>query len=67
MILFDAGTYSELEKNVIKDFPQFEADEKDEWKIEAVKELTEAKFDGNILPNFTSKEIDEIRQYIATC
>ena len=67
MILFDSGSYSELEKNVMKDVPYVAADEKDEWKIEAVKDLTEAKFDGDILPNFTSTEIDEIRQYIATC
>ena len=67
MILFDSGSYSELEKNVMKDVSYVAADEKDEWKIEAVKDLTEAKFDGDILPNFTSTEIDEIRQYIATC
>ena len=67
MIRYDCGTFSELEKNIVKDVPYVAADEKDEWKIEAVKDLTEAKFDGNILPNFTSTEIDEIRQYIATC
>ena len=67
MILFDSGSYNELENNEIKDVPYVAADERDEWKIEAVKDLTEAKFDGDILPNFTKTEIDEIRQYIATC
>ena len=67
MVRFRCGTYSELQKNVVKDIPYVEADEKDKWKIEAVKDLTEAIYDGNILPNFTTTEIDDIRQYIATC
>ena len=67
MVRFRCGTYSELQKNVVKDVPYVEADEQDKWKIEAVKDLTEAIYDGNILPNFTTTEIDDIRQYIATC
>ena len=47
MIRFDSGTYTELEKNVKKDVPYMPAVEKDLWKIEAVKELTEAKFDNS--------------------
>ena len=67
MTRFDSGTYGELEMNVKKDVPYKIADEKDLWKIEAVKELTDAKFDDKILPNFTTKEIDDIRHYISTC
>ena len=67
MVLFDCGTYSELEKNVVKYVPYVEVDESDKWKIEAVKDLTEAIFDDNILPNFTTTEKEDIRKYISTC
>ena len=53
--------------NVAKSSPYVEVDEKETWKIEAVKDLTEAQYDRDILPNFTTTEIDDIRQYIATC
>ena len=67
MIRFNCGTYKELEKNIKKDIPYMPADEKDLWKIEAVKELTEAKYDNSILPSFTVAEIDDIRRHISTC
>ena len=67
MIRFNCGTYTELEKNIKKDTPYMPADEKDLWKIEAVKELTEAKYDNSILPSFTVAEIDDIRLHISTC
>ena len=67
MIRFNSGTYNELEKNVKKDVPYMPALEADLWKIEAVKELTEAKFDNSVLPNFTIAEIDDIRKHISTC
>ena len=43
-----------------------EADVNDLWKIEAVKDLTEAMYDNTILPNFTRDEISDIRDHIAT-
>ena len=67
MIRFNCGTYNELQMNVTKSSPYVEVDEKETWKIEAVKDLTEAQYDRDILPNFTTTEIDDIRQYIATC
>ena len=67
MIRFNSGTFSELERNVKKDIPYMAAAEEDLWKIEAVRELTDAKFDNTILPNFTVAEIDDIRQHISTC
>ena len=67
MIRFNCGTYNELQRNVAKSSPYVEVDEKETWKIEAVKDLTEAQYDRDILPNFTTTEIDDIRQYIATC
>ena len=67
MIRFSSGTYNELVKNVKKDVPYMPALEADLWKIEAVKELTEAKFDNSVLPNFTIAEIDDIRKHISTC
>ena len=67
MIRFNSGTYNELERNVKKSIPYVKVDEEDAWKIKAVIDLTEAQYDREILPNFTTTEIDDIRQYIATC
>ena len=67
MILFDCGTFRELEKSVVKAIPYVAAEEGEKWKIEALKDLTEAMFDGEVLPHFTRMEIDDIRQYLATC
>ena len=67
MLRFNAGTIAELRKNVLNDSTYKEANEDDLWKIEAVKDLIDAKFDRNILPNFQVNEIDDIRNYISTC
>ena len=59
-----------IEKNVVKAIPYVaaeEGEEGEEWKIEALKDLTEALYDGKVLPYFTRMEIDDIRQYLATC
>ena len=56
-----------MERNVTKSIPYVKVDEEDAWKIKAVIDLTEAQYDREILPNFTTTEIDDIRQYIATC
>ena len=67
MLRFNAGTIAELRKNVLKDSTYKKANEDDLWKIEAVKDLIDAKFDRNTLPNFQVNEIDDIRNYISTC
>ena len=66
MICFNSCNFKELETKVKKDIPYKAADDQDLWKLGAVLELTEAKFDDNILPNFTTKEIDDFRDYIST-
>ena len=39
----------------------------DLWKVQAVKDLVDAKFNHNILPNFTTNEIDDMRDDLSTC
>ena len=66
MLRLNAGTFKELKEN-IKIRPVYhEALEEDMWKIAAVKDLIDAKYDRTILPGFTSKEIDSIRDYLTT-
>ena len=68
MKLFDAATFEELHENLKKKNTVYkEANVQDLWKIEAVKDLVEAKFDKTILPNFTTNEIDDLRDHISTC
>ena len=42
-------------------------DEINQWKIEAIKDLIEARLDDNVLPRFTKSEINTIVDYISTC
>ena len=67
MLRFDAGIFEELKGNVQKKSIYKEANVHDLWKIESIKDLVEAKFDRSILPNFTSNEIDDLRDHISTC
>ena len=66
-LLFDSGTFAELQQNVKNNREYKEAETIDLWKIEAVKDLTEALQDNTILPNFTKNEISDIRDHIAIC
>ena len=66
-LLFNSGTFAELQQDVKKKREYKEADVNDLWKIEAVKDLTEAMHNNTILPNFTKNEISDIRDHIATC
>ena len=67
MLRFNAEIFEELRRNVLKDSTYKEVNENDLWKIKAVKDLIDAKFDRAILPNFEVNEIDDIRNYISTC
>ena len=57
-LLFNSGSFTELQRDVTNRAYQ-EADVNDLWKIEAVKDLTEAMYDNAILPNFTRNEISD--------
>ena len=66
MVRFDAGNLKELGDHM-KTMPKYKiADVNDLWKINAVKDLIDAKFDQTILPYFTTNEIDELRDYLST-
>ena len=67
MLRYNAGTLKELTCRLMKKATYKEASENDLWKIEAVKDLIDAKYDDSILPNFTSDEIDDLRDHISTC
>ena len=67
MIRFDAGTLKELKDNIKKTPVYKTVGSHDHWKIQAVKDLVDAKFDHDILPNFTTNEIDDLRDYLSTC
>ena len=65
-LLFNSGSFTELQRDVKTNRAYQEADVNDLWKIEAVKDLTNAMYDNTILPNFTRDEISDIRDHIAT-
>ena len=66
MVRFNAGNLKELGDHM-NTMPEYKiADENDLWKINAVKDLIDAKFDQTILPYFTTNEIDELRDYLST-
>ena len=65
-LLFNSGSFTELQRDVKTNRAYQEADVNDLWKIEAVKDLTRAMYDNTILPNFTRDEISDIRDHIAT-
>ena len=65
-LLFNSGSFTELQRDVKTNRAYQEADVNDLWKIEAVKDLTKAMYDNTILPNFTRDEISDIRDHIAT-
>ena len=66
MLRYDAGTFEELRIKIRKSPPYKTATEADLWKIEAVRDLTEAIYDGSVLPDFEAEEIKEIRDYLST-
>ena len=66
MLRYDAGTFEELRTKVRKSPPYKTATDADLWKIEAVRDLTEAIYDGSVLPDFEAEEIKEIRDYLST-
>ena len=66
LLRYNGGTFDELRENVRKSPPYMTATEADLWKIEAVKDLTEAIYDRSVLPGFEREEIQQIRNHIST-
>ena len=66
MLRYNAGTFDELREKVRKSPPYKKAIEDDMWKIEAVKDLTEAIYDRSVLPGFETKEIQDFRNHLST-
>ena len=55
-----------MKSKIRKSPPYKTVTEADMWKIEAVRDLTEAIYDESILPEFEAEEIKEIRNYLST-
>ena len=66
MLRYNAGSFDELRRNIRKTSPYKKAGESEMWKIEAVKDLTEAIYDRSVLPGFETEEIREIRKHLST-
>ena len=66
MLRYNAGTFEELRCNIRKTTSYKKAIEDELWKIEAVKDLTEAIYDRSMLPGFETEEIREIRNHLST-
>ena len=66
MLRYNGGTFDELRENVRRPPPYKTATEADIWKIEAVKDLTEAIYDRSILPGFEADEINQLRNHLST-
>ena len=41
-------------------------DEKDKWKVNFIKEITDIKFNKLIVEDFTTEELDDILEYLCT-
>ena len=67
MLRYGAGNFKELCINIKTNQDYRPTTEDNLWKITAVKDLIDAKYDNSILPNFTNEEIDCLRDYISTC
>ena len=66
MLRYNGGTFDELRESIRKSPLYKKAADADLWKIEAVKDLTEAIYDRSILPGFETEEIQQIRNYLST-
>jgi hypothetical protein len=67
MLRCGAGSLKELMHHRWQNEDYMKTDEINQWKIEAVKYLIEARLDDNVLPRFTKSEINTILDYISTC
>ena len=66
MLRYNAGSFDELRRNIRTTTPYKKAGESEMWKIEAVKDLTEAIYDRSVLPGFETEEIREIQKHLLT-
>ena len=60
MLRFNASEYSEIDANVLKKAVYKDIPTGGHWKIDASKDLIEAKHDSSILPNFTIDELKDL-------
>ena len=67
MLRYEAGTFEELVQQMKMSWEYKQVENNDQWKIKAVSDLIEAGLDSSTLPNFTRREINELRDYISTC
>ena len=62
----DAGSLKELIHHQWRNEEYMKTSKINLWKIEAIKDLIEARHDDNVLPRFTKSEISEIMDYVST-
>ena len=67
MLRCGAGSLKERIHHRWQNEEYMKTDEINQWKIEAMKVLIEARLDDNVLPRFTKSEINTIVDYISTC
>ena len=67
MLRYEAGTLEELVQQMKMSWDYKKVESDDHWKIKAVSDLIEAGLDLSTLPEFTKREIKDLRDYISTC
>ena len=66
MLRLGVGHPDELDADVIGEAKYKDILAADEWKIQGAKYLIETKHDTNILPNFSTNEIEVLRTIFTT-
>ena len=67
MIRCGAGSFKELIQYRWQNDEYMKTEDINLWKIEAIKDLIEARYDDDVLPRFTKNEVNSIVDYLSTC
>ena len=67
MLRYEAGSFKELVQQMKMSQEYKQVENNDEWKIGVISDLIEAGLDSSTLPEFTKREIKDLRDYISTC
>ena len=66
LLLTDKHRVEELCKDDIRKMKYHEIEEKDEWKVKFIHEITDVKFNKLEVENFSTEELDEILSHLCT-
>ena len=65
-MLTDKHNIEDVTKDDLQKLEYAPIDEKDKWKLNIIKEITDIKFNKLIVEDFTTEELDDILEYVCT-